>query len=257
MTRVFELLTSAACVILNRYESDGAVSTAFSMTESSHRSFLNEFKIAVNKLCPATPSEVRDEAKRLLAVLEAKPEVSEKEIHDALIMVGRQEFPYRRAYQELVQQMAESEAVVTEVLEHVEPDVRTKLEGYLKSGVSFDELVKSEIFEQEFTADQRYQVEHGLLDAKEHADQRGVELLKERQLDLERLVALWRQKQARMEKGLEDLSALGDRNPKWRDEILDRVETFKEGWSLVERDPDEETIIKEIEYWRGVLDSGA
>ena len=57
-----------------------------------------------------------------------------------------------------------------------------------------------------------------------------------------------------MEAKIEELRALAGKDDKWREEILDKVKTLEEGWSVVERDPELLEIEKEIEYWQGTMD---
>ncbi len=52
---------------------------------------------------------------------------------------------------------------------------------------------------------------------------------------------------------IEQLKKLADKDEKWRTEIESVAERLEEGWSIVERDPREEEIVKELEYWNTVL----
>ena len=54
-------------------------------------------------------------------------------------------------------------------------------------------------------------------------------------------------------KKIDELEALAFKNAKWKDEIVGRANQLEEGWSIVERDPQEEEIRKEIEYYGTVL----
>ncbi len=218
-----------------------------------HQSFLDEFAIAIKKLSPGVPDQVREQAMKLHAELVANLDATEEQIHDALVTVGKAEFAYRRAYNELVGH-AGADELKSMVLDHVEPGVKAKLEQYLQNGVLLDELVKSDLFEHEFTAEERYQVQDGILDAVEHVQERGPKMMQEKKSDFDALVATWKGEQEKMANKLVELQALADTDKKGKDEILDRVKTFEEGWSVVERDPELNEIEKEIEYWKGTVE---
>ena len=46
---------------------------------------------------------------------------------------------------------------------------------------------------------------------------------------------------------------MGEGDEKWEGEINSIANRLEEGWSVVERDPTEEEIVKELEYWNTVL----
>lgn len=219
-----------------------------------HQSFLDEFKIAIDKLSVGVPVAVREQAVALHAQLAANPDATEEQIHDALVMVGKAEFAYRRAYIDLVGH-AGADELKQMVLDHVEPNVKAKIEQYLGNGVTLDELVKSEMFEREFTAEERYQVQDGILDAVEHVQEHGPKMMQEKKAQFEALVIKWKGEQEKMEKKLTELKALAATDKKGKDEILDKVKMFEEGWSVVERDPELTEIEKEIEYWKGTMEA--
>ena len=66
-----------------------------------HQAFLDEFKISIDNMVPLTPPELLEEAKKLHAELSSSEETNEKQIHQALSLIGRKEYPYRKAYVEL------------------------------------------------------------------------------------------------------------------------------------------------------------
>lgn len=219
-----------------------------------HQSFLDEFQIAIKKLSPGVPSEVRENALKLHAELSANAAATEEQIHDALVTIGKAEYPYRHAYHELTHAQGASH-LKEMVLDHVEPEVKAKLESYLAGDVTLEELVKSDIFEREFIAEERYQVQDGILDAQEHLLEEAPKMLLEKASEFMALVEKWQQHQALMQQRIDELKALALKDVKWKDEILDKVKIFEEGWSVVERDPELTEIEKEIEYWNGTMEN--
>ena len=180
------------------------------------------------------------------------PEATEGQIHQALVDIGKKEFPYRRAYEDMIG--IASEAKLTQmVLEHVEPNVKERLEKILSDGVALEELVKSELFETQFSGDERYQVQDGIMDATDHIKEDLPKEIEKRQAEYDALVEQWRTKLRELQAKIEELKTLATQDTKWKDEIIDKASTFEEGFSVVERDPDIVEITKEIEYWRGTL----
>ncbi|MEK7665972.1 MAG: hypothetical protein AAB337_03810 [Patescibacteria group bacterium] len=219
-----------------------------------HQSFLDEFKIAINKLSVGVPNDIREQAQKLYNELVANPEATEEQIHDALVTVGKQEFAYRRAYEELVGHAGATELQAM-VLDHVEPNVKEKIIKFLSDGISLTELLKSDVFEHDFTAEERYQIEDGLFDAQEHLQEHGPKMLEERRAEFDALVKKWQGHFSQMEEKIAELKALADKDKKWTAEILDKVKIFEEGWSVVERDTEPTEIEKEIEYWKGTIEA--
>lgn len=217
-----------------------------------HEYLLKEFQISIDKLVPLTPAEVVDEAKRLHEELAANEGASEKQIHDALVYVGRKEFPYRKAYEELCAN-DEEQRLQKEVFERLEPEVREKIHNVTHHGVHVLDYVNSRLFEEQLTADERYQVEQAILLAHDVLNRQCNERAVSRAKSYEELVAKWKAEEERLQGLIDVLRGFADRDAKWRDEILGRVATLEEGWSVTERDPAEEEIRKEIEYWTDVF----
>ena len=140
------------------------------------------------------------------------------------------------------------------VLEHLEPEVKSKVQHLLDSGVTLQALTKSSIFETDFTAEERYQVEDGILHAVDHLKEEAPGEIAKRQGEYDKLVDTWKNQQQKMQEKIEELRALAAKDPKWKEEILDKVKTLEEGWSVVERDPELLEVEKEIEYWTQTME---
>lgn len=217
-----------------------------------HKAMLDEFKYALDHLPPTVPAEIIEEGRKLHKELLDNPEATQEQIHSAFVLIGKKEFPYRRAYEEMVESGLEKRRLEL-ILEHLEPNVREKVQKYLDDGISLEALVKSSMFEIDFTAEERYQLEDGILHAADHIKEEVPDVIKEHRADYDKLVETWRKKQGKMEEKINELRALANKDPKWRDEILDKVKTLEEGWSVAERDPELLEIEKEIEYWIGTM----
>lgn len=217
-----------------------------------HEYLLKEFQISIDTLVPLTPQAIVDEAKLLHAELAANEAATEKQVHDALVHVGRKEFPYRKAYEELCAG-DEEQRLQQLVFDRLDATVKAKLEDMTKHGVHVLDYVNSRLFEEQMASDERFQVEQAILLAHDSLNKQCNERAVERQKSYEELVARWQSEQAKLQGKIDVLKSLAEREGKWRDEILGRVAELEEGWSVVERDPTEEEIDKEIEYWTTVL----
>ena len=131
--------------------------------------FLDEYTLAIRHLALTVPDEVKQEAERLFAALNANEQATEEDIRKALIKTGLAEYPYRHAFKEFAGTRA-IEAEKRLVLEHVDAVVSEKIKPHLDAGVSIETLVRSDLFEKELTAEQCYQIEDAILDS-EPADQ--------------------------------------------------------------------------------------
>ena len=67
-------------------------------------------------------------------------------------------------------------------------------------------------------------------------------------------MANWKKQQEKIAQKIDELRALANKDAKWREEILDKVKTLEEGWSMVERDPELLEVEKEIEYWTQTME---
>jgi hypothetical protein len=217
-----------------------------------HEYLLQEFQIAIHKLVPLTPPAVKLEAQQLHDELAATETSSEKQIHDALVHVGRKEYPYRLAYHELC---ADDEEVRLQklVFDRLEPEVKTKIDAVTQHGVHILDYVKSPLFEEQLTSTERYQVEQAVLLAHDALNSQCSERAVKRQQNFNDLVAKWQAEEDRLQKLIDVLKNMVDRNPKWTDEIIGKVAELEEGWSVTERDPTEEQIKQEIDYFQTVL----
>jgi hypothetical protein len=215
---------------------------------------LDEYQVAIDHLVPPVPEEIKKEAKEAHDKLLADDQVLEREVQSALIKTGKAEYPYRKAYHELVGQKVEDRRLEI-VLDHIEPEVKAKLEKHIKDGAPLDLIIKSDIFENEFTAEERHQVEDGILDAKDHVKE---EMTAENLQDdpaYQKLTEKWTKMRDEINAQIEKLSALKekDKEKKWSEEIDARVERFSEGFLVTERDAELEEVKKEIEYWIGTF----
>ena len=87
---------------------------------------------------------------------------------------------------------------------------------------------------------------------EKHKDEED-KVLEAHQDEYKELVSKWREEQKKIEEKIDQIRALVEVDPKWSDEIKDKINLFEEGWSVVEKDPDLYQVKKNIEYWKGKL----
>lgn len=220
-----------------------------------HASLLKEFKIAIDHIVPSVPPETKEAALKRHAELLANENASEEEIEAALSKVGIEEYPHRKASQEIAGKL-EEETRLKLVLEHVDEGVRERLKKHLDAGVPLVEIVRSSLFETEFTGSERYQVEDGLMDAADHVREEMAKAIDPSSDKYKKLVEKWRAHADEIKAKVDELEALADKDPKWKEEILQKAERFREGFSVTEKDPELEEVKKEIEYWKDTFGEG-
>lgn len=220
-----------------------------------HESYLKEFEIAIDKLVPLTPAEIVEEAKALHKELRENEAVTEKQIHQALTLIGRKEFPYRKAYHELC--ASDEEKRLQElVFERLDDDLAKTIQEMTSHGVILEDYIKSDFFEKELTPEQKYQVQQAILLADDVLNNQCDERANKRQAQYKDLVEKWQKEADRLQEKIDQLRAMGQGHPKWSAEIDSICDRLEEGWSVVENDPSEEEIDKEREYWTTVLSEG-
>lgn len=217
-----------------------------------HQSFLDEFAIAIKRMVPLTPKEVIEEAKKLHLELSENEESTEKQIHQALSVIGRKEYPYRKAYEELCAG-DEEQRLQSAVFERLDEAVLKKVQEMTKHGVVLEEYVASSLFEEQLEGDERYQVEQAILLADEVLDNQCDDRAHKRKTDYEELVKSHKEKSDELQGKIDQLRAMASEDPKWTGEIEGAASRLEEGWSITEKDPTEVEIIKELEYWNTVL----
>lgn len=217
-----------------------------------HEFLLKDYQYAIKHLPPSVPAEIKVEAQKAHDQFLADPNVSEETIRAAMAKTGKAEYPFRHAFFELTDS-TKTELLKESVLDHVNDETKKKLKELLASGADVVEITRSKMFEENFTPEERYQIECGLMDANEHLKEELEELNKKDQVKFDKLVKKFEEQRAEIEKQLEILRALASHDKKWEAEILEKVKAFEEGWLITNPDPKLETIKKEIEYWNGVF----
>jgi len=217
-----------------------------------HQALLDEYQFAINHLAPSVPDAIKTEAQQAHDALLANPSATVEQIREAMYKTGRAEYPHRHAYKELVETASDAKRIEM-ILDHVDEKVRARLKTLVDSGVPLEEITRSSMFETDFTAEERYQVEDAILDAEDHLKEEMADVAKERSKEYDVLVKKWDEHADKIDAKINELDALRTKDAKWRDEIMGRVQRLREGFLVTEPDPDLLEVEKEIEYWHGTL----
>ncbi len=212
---------------------------------------LKEFRRAIEKLVPLTPKEVIDEADRLAGELESNESSTAEQIRQALVYIGRKEFPYRKAYQELC--AGDEEARMQEiVLGKIDDVTKSMMEPVTKYGVHILDFVKSSQFEA-LSDDAKVAIDNAIREAHDVVNRQCDERASSRSESYQELVRRWTGEVENIQKLIDVLKDMADRDARYHDEILGRARQIEDGFSMIEEDPSQELVEKEIAHWAGVL----
>jgi hypothetical protein len=212
---------------------------------------LKSFRVAIGKLVPLTPPAIVDEANRLAEELEGNAAVSAEQIRQALVYIGRKEFPYRKAYLELC--AGDEDARLQEiVLGKIDDVTKSMMEPVTKYGVHILDFVKSSQFE-DLSEDAKVAIDNAVREAHDIVNRQCDERASSRAASYQELVARWTGEATNIQKMIDVLKDMADRDSRYHDEILGRARQLEDGFSMIEEDPSQELVEKEIAHWAGVL----
>ena len=215
-----------------------------------HASMLDEFQYAIKHFVSTLPPVIKEEAQKIHDDLSQNESLDEAAIKHAFYTIGMKEYPYRHAYEELTSSTAE-EMLNKMVLDHVDETVRGVIKPHLEEGVSLEELVSSDLFTESLDAKQRYQVEDGILVAKDKLAEILKNRVGEQAEHYQTLVDKWTREAEKIAGAIEELEQFAQGGDETQQaEIKNKVERFREGFLITETDPELELVRKEVEYWK-------
>ncbi len=206
-----------------------------------HHYLLEEYRLSVERLVPLTPRDVLEEAHRLYEELSQNEHASERQIQQALIEIGKKEYPYRKAYVALCA-TDEEKRLEEAAFAKIDASIAEKIRAVTSHGVHLLDYTKSKLFETQLTSDERYHVEQAILVAHDVINRQCDERAKSRQENFDDLVRKWTQKRDEIQRLIDELKNMAGRSAELSGEILGRAAAFEEGWSIVSRDPEEKEV---------------
>jgi hypothetical protein len=236
----------------------------FARQRHPHGYTLDLMKLAIDRLPPTFSEERKSHYADLHARFSRDRQVEYDAIRAAIAMLGKESWAYRKAYEEMYVRFGRA-SEESFLLQHLDQGIREKYARFLQEGgkLNYIETAKSAAdmhqpspFERYFTPEEKFAIDQALFVSREEA-RREIDSLVTDKKDVEyaKLVEAYRVKQRAIEEKLEELRGLASVSSKWEAEIVDRVRTIEEGWSVVERGMDVGQLEKETEYWKGTLEA--
>lgn len=212
---------------------------------------LEHFHEAIEKLVPLAPKELVQEAHQLFEELSLNEVTTAEQIRQALIYIGRKEFPYRKAYIELC--AGDEEQRLQEiVLKTLHDDVRAHLDPVIKYGVHILDFVKSSQFDA-LSEDVKIAIDNAIRQAHDVVNRQCDERAAARHASYQELVKRWTETATTMQALIDVLKDMAERGGEWQEEILEQARQYENGFSMVEEDPTQEAVERAIVHWSGIL----
>lgn len=225
---------------------------------------LDLFRLAIEHLPPTYSDSRRKGYEQRLEEFWEHPETDYGEIQATIAELGKDSWPYRKAYEEIYANYGRS-SEESFLLDNLDRGIREKYERFLHEGgkinhienaKSAEALMKASPFERYFSPEEKFAIEQALLLARDAARSEINGLINgQRKTEYEKLVGEYRSRQGRIEEKMAALRQMAGVSPKWQPVIADRLQTLEGGWSVVEQGLNEALLDRELEYWHGTLEA--
>ncbi len=203
------------------------------------------------------PPAEHDSLKNDLTRLEQDINISKEDIEHTILKVGKAIWPYRRALFDLHQRYGQP--LEEQHLQERAPDaLKPKLEEYFREGGTPDDLERGALpFESIFNPEEKQilvdlmlQVHDELMTQFQH------ECVSQRRDECHNLVDHYHDEQATIEHLIERLRTMAIDSPDWSGEILEKINAFEDGWSLLDREVTREEVEKTLEFYHDLIEGG-
>ena len=219
-----------------------------------YQATIDLIKTVIHRLPGVFPQGRHQEMEAAIAALERDPNATSEQIENKLVAFGAELWPYCEAYEQFYKIYGEAKERELMRQKLSEP-ARAALDKFVAEGGNIESVRDGSRFEHFFDSDIRSEVVAAELNAHDGVHEEMEKLIAgDRAPEFEALLADYRQKQAALTQKINELSALAERSPDQRVEILDKVKTFREGFAYVERLPSLDDIIHEIQYYIDIME---
>ncbi|PIR47700.1 hypothetical protein COV06_01745 [Candidatus Uhrbacteria bacterium CG10_big_fil_rev_8_21_14_0_10_50_16] len=219
----------------------------------AHEAFLMELEFGIKHLPPTIPEEEQTRIQQRFEELKVLgDQVTEEAIKEAMIEIGKIEWPYRLAYKDMVM-MCCSHTQHDLFLKALSPATRKKVMDMGGNDITVPELIHSSLFEEKFSPEEKYEVQESALSARLQMHDYMEEQIKNRPNDYAKSLEKARAQQAKIDEAIEQLRALAKVDLHWQPEIEGKIDQLCMGWSISEPDVSVEDVLHEVEYWKGTL----
>lgn len=185
-----------------------------------------------------------------------------EDIRRAIVDLGKESWPERMAYRDMYERYGTASEEAN-LLEALDAGIREKYERFVHEGGKIDYIrsakgavFEATPFERYFSPEEVFGIEQALLAAREAAhDEIDGLVTGPKKEEYGQLVGEYKEEMVVIEQGIAEMRKLADVSARLRPEIMDRVRTLEEGWSVVERGTDAVGVEKELEHWQGMLEA--
>lgn len=229
-----------------------------------HAYTLGLLRVGIETLPPSFDEGKIRSYREAVERFERRPDTPYKEIRDIIVRIGKESWAERNAYQDMYSRYGRS-SEESFLLENLDQGIRGKYEQFIHDGGKLDyiervrseeDLLSASPFERYFTPEEKFAIEQALMVARDRAREEITALVtKEKQDEYGSLIRDLRESEARMDAMVKELRSYVGISERWDPVLEDRIRTIEEGWSIVEAGLDEKRLAKELEYWRGTLES--
>lgn len=218
-----------------------------------HNAFLTQLAFGIKHLPPNIPEAEQKMIQDKFGQLEAMGEgITPEAIASTMIEIGKIEWPFRLAYKEMVM-ICCSHTQHDLFLKNLSPKTKKKVMDAGGTDITVAELVHSNLFEEKFTPEERYEVQEAALNARLQMHDYMENQITSRPNDYAKALETARQKQQKIQASLAQLEELAKIDPHWKPEIEGKIEQLQMGWSIAEPDVTPEDVAREVEYWKETL----
>jgi len=189
-----------------------------------------------------------------IAALERNPETKIEDIESRLIAFGAELWPYCEAYEQFYKIYGEAKERELMKKKLSEP-AGMALDKFVAQGGNIESVRDGSKFEQFFDSDIKGEIVAAELEAHDGVHEEMEKLIAgEKRSEFEALLADRKEKQAALARKIDELAALADRSFDRREEILDKVKIFREGFAYAERSPSLDDVSHEIQYYIDIME---
>jgi len=197
------------------------------------------------------PENKKKDFENIYQKMEADSKVAKEEIRAKIIEIGKATWTHRMAYEEFISTYYQDK-LEEYFLMHLDKVLIDKYKAFIKSGNKINDVRRTKEFEEYFTAEENLLIEKALFTARDEIKVSVQGTINDKTAEYDDYVKSFEQKKKDYENMIQSLKEMADKSEKWALEIMDKITMFEEGWSVIERDFDEDKLRHEIEYWQGV-----
>lgn len=219
----------------------------------NHQYFLTQLAFGIKHLPPTIPEAEQQQILALFETLEAHGEaLTDSVIESTMIEIGKIEWPYRRAYKDMVM-LCCSHTQHDLFLKTLSPKTKKKVIEMGGEEITVAELVHAPFFEEKLSPEERYEVQEAALNARLQMHDFMENQITTRPNDYKKSLEKAFAQQKELDEAIQQLSALAAIDPHWQPEIEGKVRQFLVGWSISEPDVSVADVRREVDYWKETL----